>query len=223
MPVAVDASTSATGNGLTSLSWSHTVGTGANRAIIVGVVITFPSGVTISGVTYGGTALTRIGTRTLAAGWAIVELWRLVNPPSGAANVVVTPSAATDIAAGAVSMTGVHQTTPAGTFASAEGLSTEPSVAVSGAANDLVIDVLLFDSSTVVPTVGAGQTSRWTQNYGANASGSTEAGAASVTMSWTASSAADWMIGGVAIKEAPAAGGLSIPVAMHGYRRRRAA
>jgi hypothetical protein len=48
-------------------SWSHTVGTGNNRILIVGVSLADTSTNFVTGITYGGTALTRIGTGTAAS------------------------------------------------------------------------------------------------------------------------------------------------------------
>ena len=48
------------------ISWSHTTTTAANRYIVVGVSInlaggTVPTNVNVTGVTYGGTAMTFLG------------------------------------------------------------------------------------------------------------------------------------------------------------------
>lgn len=222
MPLAFDAAASTFGDGVSSLSWSHTC-SGSERLLTVGVSMTAGPMPTVDSVTYNGVALTRIGTATNGGGWAKVELWRLIAPATGAHTVAVTLSGAGDLAAGAISFTGAHQTTPAGTFASAQGTSATPSVNVSGAAGDIVIDCLMVDQGTA-PTVDASQVQRWTHNWAANGSGSTEAGAATVTMSWSSTNA-DWLIGGVAVK--PAAAVAPPPFANRyrpqRYRRRRLA
>src|SRR5437773_247767 len=96
-----------------SLTWSHTVGAGTNRILIVGVSIV-DGGATVTGVTYSGQALTLIGGQTAGASTDRIEMWRLLAPPVGTASIVVTLSAAKRIVGGAVSYTGVDQTTPLG-------------------------------------------------------------------------------------------------------------
>lgn len=103
---AVTANQSTTG---TSLTFAHTT-SGSNRLLWVGV----RSGVNedfITGVTYGGQAMTFVRKRQAQAGdlrW--VYLFVLINPPSGTNNVVVSASGSTSINASAVSYTGVRQT-----------------------------------------------------------------------------------------------------------------
>ena len=108
--IAVDNTSSAHGD-VSSLTWAHTVGSGADRILIVGVSID-DSGTTISSVTYGGTTLLlvgqRAGTQTRAA------IYRLIAPSVGTSNVVVTLSSTDGVVGGAVSFTGVDQTTPSG-------------------------------------------------------------------------------------------------------------
>src|SRR5438093_7002978 len=52
--IAVDASSTTKGSGVSSLTWSHTV-SGSNRLLIVGVSTRKNNQVTISGITYSGT------------------------------------------------------------------------------------------------------------------------------------------------------------------------
>jgi hypothetical protein len=204
---AASSSTPATG---ISFTWSHTVGTGGNRILIVGVSIRNSSSQTVSGVTYAGAPLTNIGVRD--NGTVVrIEMWGLVNPPSGTANVVVTLSSAADAktVCGATSWTGVHQTTPLGTFVSATGSTNAPTVNATSATTEVVHDTVAAQG-TVTATVGAGQTQRWNAGTsgGSAASnvrgaGSTEPGAATVTMSYSLSASASWAIGAVSLKPAP--------------------
>ncbi|MGH9260916.1 MAG: hypothetical protein ACRD08_13630, partial [Acidimicrobiales bacterium] len=118
------------------------------------------------------------------------ELWYLVNPPVGTANVTLTASASRNLSGGAMTFTGVHQTTPVGTPDSVGGQSNSTSVTVSSATGEMVVDVVAQrDPSTMgTLTVGPGQTERYRRdhtNTNMRIAGSTEAGAASVTMSWT--------------------------------------
>ena len=166
----------------------------------------------VTGITYGGQTLTVVGTDAQGPDNARIEIWRLVNPPSGSNMVSITFNDAFDdpgneegASAGAVSFTGVHQGTPLGTFASAAASgSSVPSVNVSSAAGELVFDTVAMKADAV--TVDPSQTEQWNlctdggcSNVGGGAS--TEAGAASVTMSWTPADSR-WAIGAVPIKPA---------------------
>jgi hypothetical protein len=193
------------------------VGAGSNKVLIVGISIDRTSNVNvISGVTYGGVALTNIGNTTSTSNVNRVSLWRLVNPASGTANVVVTPvdGNSVDFIAGATSYFGVHQTTPVGLFAQVSSTGGgNPSVDVSSAIHDLVVDAVSVNGALLGSSisVGANQTQRYQTNTagllggGMIGAGSTEAGAPTVTMSWGLSAllGASWGIGAVALKPAP--------------------
>jgi hypothetical protein len=175
----------------------------------------------VTGITYGGQALTVVGTAAQGPDNSRIEIWRLVNPPTGSNTVSITFNDAFDdpvneegASAGAVSFTGVHQGTPLGTFASAVSSgSSVPTVNVSSAVGELVFDTVARKGAAV--TVDPSQSEQWNlctdggcSNVGGGAS--TEAGAASVTMSWTPANDR-WSIGAMPIKPAavlppPAAG-----------------
>ena len=179
------------------ITQAHTTGTESNRLMLVGIS---QKNKLVTSVTYGGTPLTLVGENITNTS-ARISIYRLINPPSGTANVVVNFSANPDKGA-VVSITtfnNVDQTTPLGTFASAQGNSSSQTVNVSSATGELVYDVVAKRSQSL--TVGAGQTQRWNlysgwEMYGG---GSTEPGAATTTMSWTAGSE-NWAIGAVPIK-----------------------
>lgn len=211
MPIAFDAATAATtgnpGSGDTSLAFSHTC-SGSDRVLYVFVHGRYHDNVT--GVTYAGVSMTKIAS--VDDSWAGGEvlgtaLYRLVAPATGPNNVVVTMSAARHATASAISLTGVHQTTPDRTPVTANGSAEHPSLSVTSAADEFVLDgaTLLNNDNTSTLTVGAGQTQR-TTNTAWNASGSgvrgsasTEPGASSVTMSWTADAVDYWTQIGVSV------------------------
>ncbi|MEQ1592678.1 MAG: tandem-95 repeat protein [Thiobacillaceae bacterium] len=192
--------TSAYSANTTSLSWSQTVNSGANRAMFVEVAID-GLGANVTGVTYGGVALTQVGRST---GNHAVEIWELTNPTVGTANVVVSFAGNTAAAAGATTFNGVNQTTPYGVFAGATGTGTTASVNVVSTPGDQVLDVQYWKGTTTT-TDGAGQTAQWAQGaISTLLGGSTiKAGAAMVTMSGTNASSAQWEIGAVSIMAAP--------------------
>ena len=200
---------------VSSLTWSHTVTSAeSNRILMVDVAVRNATARTVSGITYAGTNLSRVGT---AGTTSKVEMWMLVNPATGAHNVVVTLSGTARTVAGAASFTGVNQTTPLGSFVSATGTSTAPSVNVPSVnEGEVVIDSLIANvplSSTLTATVNASQTQLWnavtTSTAAANARGAASiepspAGGGTVTMSWGLSTSRVWSIGAVAIKPANA-------------------
>ena len=201
MAIAVDAVSAADSGGanVASLTWSHTVAAGNERILIVGVSVVVETAAT---VTYGGTALTK---KTALQNVDIeASLWFLVAPPVGAADIVVTFSAAARVVGGATSYTGVDPTTPWGTAATASGTSTAPSVTVTSAANELPVDAMACKGDPVI-TVGAGQTQRWNRSSGSGPSlaGSEEPGAASVVLSWSLNPSKVWALVAAPLKPSP--------------------
>jgi hypothetical protein len=116
-----------------------------------------------------------------------VEMWYKTAPTTGTDTVLVTMTASMDEITGiAFALKGVNQSTPIGTPVGAIGEGTAPSVAVSSATGELVIDAMVSYGQTY--TVGAGQTRlAYQENAGdlSDISCSSEPGVASVTMSWT--------------------------------------
>ena len=186
-------SSSSAGGGSATLTWSHTVGPDSYRMLIVGVSYwTVSATDPTTGVTYSGQSLTKIGNAIQGTA-PISSLWYLLNPPTGTANIVVTrTNTGEDITAGATSWSGVNQSTPLGTAVTATGTSTTPSVTVSSASGEVVVDnAAMFSGNTLSPLDG--QTQRYAILQGnAHAYGSSEPGAASTTMSWTQSASERW-------------------------------
>lgn len=181
-----------------SLTFSHTA-TGDDLYVAVGLW----NAATVSGVTYGGTPLTMLGSRQSGSS-QFVEWWYLASAPAGTANVVVTTGVATWFGAVARNVSGVnHSGAVFSGLTSAAGTSTAPSVTVSSAVGDLVLDLVVSDVSGQVFTVGAGQTLDAAQNSLAGTdtrvAASHEVGAAAVTMSWTLSGSDGWLISGLSI------------------------
>jgi len=206
--IEIDAVSSGTGTG-SSITVSHITGSGTNHLMLVGISgYRVGADPTNPSVTYGGVALTLVGTQASPYTGERMWIYQLVAPASGTADVVVTFAA--DMGGGAgvgvITFTGVNQTTPLGTFVSASGDSTTASVTnVSSATGWLVFDTLHYGGpSSTIPTVGAGQTQQWNLDnlpgqYGySHTCGSTKPGAAT-TMSWTFDSNT-WALGAVPIK-----------------------
>ena len=179
---------------------SHATGAGFNRLMLVSVSFQPNSGQTVTGITYGGTPLNLVTTRTNGTN-ASVCLYSLVNPASGTANVSVTFSSNPTNGAiiGVTTFTGVDQISPLNGSGNAVGLSTNPTINIASTVGDLVFDAVAVKTSIAL-TEGAGQTERWDLNSSfERGAASTKAGAATTTMSWTSTND-DWAIVAVSIK-----------------------
>ena len=184
---------------------------GSDRLLLVGVCVR-NGAAAVSGVTYNAVAMTQYATVTLG-GTQKLDIWRLIAPATGANDVIVTMAGLSPFSVGISSYNGVDQTTPLGTSANATGAGGDPTVDVSSAAGELVIDYFCEDDgNTTIPTMtaGAGQTARANFTTGVvgfsrNVSSSEEAGAATVTMSWSDTAGNSWITIGGPLKPAAAA------------------
>ncbi len=173
--VAVDASTSTnseiTGTGTKTVTFNHKT-TGTNLLLIVGVsmTITNQTASAVTGVTYNGVALTSIGAHNDAGNTRRVEMWYLLNPPTGTHSTIVSiniPSNKTiGVAVGATTFTGVDQTVPLGTFVSADGAAgTTSQLDVPSVVNGMILDTLAVGGNRTVAVAGP-QVSQWNQTSG---------------------------------------------------------
>lgn len=207
MTILVDATTvrnmSDTESG--AITVSHTVA-GSDRYLLVG----FLQGSTdyglgfSSGPTYNGVSLSELVNSTNVSANVRVRVYGLVAPATGANNLAFTYDAASEgrTVIAVRSFTGVHQSTPLGTIVPATAAGGTRTVDVASAVDELVVDMGLNRLGGTV-TVGAGQTQRVNQ---ASAVGdqvgvsSDEAGAATVTMSWTSTGGDEWVLVGIPLK-----------------------
>lgn len=118
MAVAYDATATGNVNPGTEVSYSHTVGSGINRVLLVGITtnattdkLTGPTP-----VTYGGVTMTRLASAQAHTTNFFGYIYYLLNPTSGAANVVITLDDSQTAFAISNSYSGVNQGAPA-TFA----------------------------------------------------------------------------------------------------------
>lgn len=110
-----------------TLTFSFTT-SGTNRYLLVAGIITGNNSIT--GITYGGVAMTQIATvdTSNVSGGQIAYMFGLANPASGANNVVCTGSATATLAFVASSYTGAQQTDTleaSGTATGASGTGTK--------------------------------------------------------------------------------------------------
>lgn len=199
--LAVDAAASCAGTGVSSLTCAHTV-SGSNREL-VNWVSWYHWASTLSGSAYNGVSLTAIPSGSAANGQYHIDGLHLIAPATGTNNLVATFSGSVyDVGMGSVSFTGADQTTPLGTAVTATGTSTTPSVTVSSAAGEIVVDGLAIIHGGTL-TVGGSQTQRWNEIALAGTikyAGSTQGGAASTTNTWTNSTSQVWAQGAVPVK-----------------------
>ena len=197
----------------TPFTWQH-ICSGANRVLLVGVVVSGADGTVSTTATYNGVACASIAKRYSNDGTAgYAELFALAGPAIGTntVSVAVTGSAWLGLECGSVSFNGADQTTPVAHSASAAGNSASASVAVASAVGNMTCDLVCCGQS-----IGASnQTSRWLLNRsGESAAGNgaqaTAAGAASVTMTRTVPS--DWWAIIAADIQAAAAAAAAVPL-----------
>jgi hypothetical protein len=200
--------------------------------LIVGVAsVNFGTMSPFSGVTYGASSLTRIGSFVGADSSAAVEFWSLFSPPTGTATVTVTLTGSNYFLAGGSSSyfnvggTGAF----AGTYCSGcdedPPNPSNPLVTVNANSGDLVVDtVVLGKTSSFSLAAGSGQTERWNSGtipiplpppfppvtFYLVAGGSDKPASSPVTMSWNAGSfisfgpedAGGWILAAVALTPA---------------------
>jgi hypothetical protein len=151
---------------------------------------------TVSSVTVGGQACaeaTPSQTFQDAGNPQRQALYYLVNPPTGAVTVAVTMSAAGELVVTALSYVGVDPSNPFGTILkTATNSGSSLSVNLTSQINGLCVDFFSCKNVNAAMTPGAGQTVRANIQSNDTASSnmhrdesSEEAGAASVSMSWT--------------------------------------
>lgn len=222
MAIAFGGFSSNSGDGISSINWSHEVDAGSNLFLIVLVYAGGGVRATIDTVTFNGDACTQVPSWEQDARDTRNDAWSRVAPDTGGAYTVeiTWPSEQFEVGGIAVDWSGVDQVTPLDSPAGANGNSTTATVDVASAAGDVVIDLVSGKSDPW--TQGAGQT-EIVEIVGDDYDGAASYESASgtpVTMSWTHGDDR-WNIVGCSINPAGAPAGISIPVAMHHYRQQR--
>lgn len=187
-----------------SFNFNLTVPAGANY-VVVPVATTSGSGLT---ATFNGSAMTSLESSDNLSGGKS-QLFGILATP-GTFTIVVSVDSSGPAAAGGLSFSGVDQVSPKRNSAAATGNSDTPSVTVPSAVGDMVVDSLCSTTGGLTYTAGADQTQRIATNnpaFDVRLRSSTEAGAASVVMTWSVTGAFQWAICGVSLRAAAVAGG----------------
>ncbi|MFP5246176.1 MAG: hypothetical protein ACLGH0_05735, partial [Thermoanaerobaculia bacterium] len=199
-------------NNTTTLA--HTTAVATNRILLVASHLNLrnATGTTVTSITYGGQPLTLLDAITDAAPDTRTEVWYLLNPPTGANNVIltaggITPGQNVESVLSATTFNGVTQLAPPSNTNS--GQNDPATVALTGTTtNDLVVDFISArESVTLTPDfqVQGYNTSTGTTNDDVQASVSGRAGVAgTTTMSWDVSANRRWSIVGVQLSPAQA-------------------
>jgi hypothetical protein len=149
MTIVYDAASQSAGNAH-PLQFNHTVTSlGANRILFV-ATDTIQA---VTGVTYGGDSMTKVNELG-----TYVSLWYLVAPSTGVNQISISRSSTSKIAAGGVSFTGVHQTSPYDTPVTE--IAGDASINVEGELLEVLLDVLGQERAGAEPSANpsSGQT-----------------------------------------------------------------
>src|SRR5438309_452080 len=143
----------------TTVAVTLTVGTGANRAVMVGLGfgVHTATGIAVTGAGASGWALVS-GTDTGSAVTRRTLIWAATNPSTGSQTVTATWTVNADCVMGVVTAAGVDQTTPVvnGTSQTAASASADTLV-ITSKTGDLTMDVAAVLATLSAPT----QTQRW--------------------------------------------------------------
>jgi hypothetical protein len=192
----------ATVNGTNPTLTFTQVTSGSNTAMVVSCSLSASSDTGYSlAATYNSVAMTARSAVHSGAGTAgFVQQFTLLSPASGSHSVQVVASGgagAADLTCGSITLNGVDQAVGFRNFNSATGSGTGPSVTITSATGDMVVDAIANGTAIPVST----QTARWSWHQtnstrAGNGGESTAAGSASVVMGYTTSSDS-WAMTGI--------------------------
>lgn len=171
MAINFDATSKGTSSASTTTTVSHTC-TGTNLILVVGVEIVTVAATTITGITYNGVVMTSIYNYITPATSRVLAYFYLINPATGAHNIVVSYSATDpDAAVVAMSYTGTNQISfPDNKAKSDLGPALHSSItqAVTTVANNCWLVGFTWEEEDKVLTAGANTTQRNDQKNAVN-------------------------------------------------------
>ena len=191
---------------LASLSWDHTVGTNAERLLIVCISrnIGAPTKGTNWIITYAGLSLGFLNSIGGSAGNnAGIYIYFLLDPPTGTNSIKVINNTATtqSIVTGGASFDGVNADTPFGTNVGAKGTDQTPTATVITASGEQILAVVALEGSATV-AAGTNETERWDDAQGSDITGAgyTQAGSDGGVIAPNQTTGVDWVLMAVPIK-----------------------
>lgn len=186
------------GGELITVTVSHTIASGSDRLLLAGG--TCRGDFTISSITYDAVGLSVVQD-VAGAGSTSADLKgslrRMIAPPVGTADLVMTLNSAGRATLGAANFAGVDQTTPLGTVNLVEWTRDTATTALASTCSSTTSDLVFsqfghnINFGTQDPTFSSDGTDRWTQAFSGTqrrhfGGGSTIAGAAgTTTVTWT--------------------------------------
>ncbi|MCX6879992.1 MAG: fibronectin type III domain-containing protein [Verrucomicrobia bacterium] len=152
-----------------SVSWFHTVGTGTDRMLVVGITTESSTNVAATSVTFGGTPLAPVtGGRAFSTNtpYATSDIWYLAAPAEGPGEIIVsfaTAGAATAGATcGAVSLFGVQSAPEAAATYGGTTSGTTYSLPITPLTDGAwLVEVICNGSGGATLTPTSSQTKRW--------------------------------------------------------------
>ncbi|MBN1393176.1 MAG: hypothetical protein JW947_10290, partial [Sedimentisphaerales bacterium] len=214
-PVTGTVTTNLSSSARTSATFSHTVAAGNDRLLVVSVMVR--GNITASSVTYGGTALTRAVSQTSSSSGTTTEIWYIVAPTVGTANVVVTFSASANPSAiAAINVTGADQSSPIGATGkntATTGTSITMNITTLNDTSLILGAATAYGGNTDPFTPGANITELWDNATGTSTTSDNgqwggyknAMTAGAYTFNTTSSASNDWTIAAVEIKKSSAA------------------
>jgi hypothetical protein len=176
--------TTTSGAAVSGLTWSHSVAAGSNRLLVV-TIAKRDNGGAVSSVTYGGVPLALLKAESQGAGdFPRAEMWYLIAPAVGTANIVISLSGAEFLEAGGLDFTNVNQVNPFSVPVGAHGSAGPASALVPSLSGEIVLDVVAYKGADA--GLGAYQTLQWAGSSDGlwKGASSTEPGSGSVSMRW---------------------------------------
>jgi len=170
-PIEFDSCSSAAGASPGStLSWSHTIGSGQNRILVVGTQSQNPSGtkgnLSIKSIKFNGANLNKVGQKLIeTGGYALtVEMWYMLEsrlPAAGTYTVQVTYVGSVDTrTAGAISIANALQAAPED-VKNSSAVSSPISTTVTCSPKAMVIDAVACGNVSTFTALTGGMTERY--------------------------------------------------------------
>jgi len=184
-------------NGAATLSWTHTVGSGTNRVLVVCVSTEKSPEPTVSSVKFQGVDLIQLpGARAVGITYNATDMWYMLNPPTVVnGTILVTLSGTASTWGSAVSFSGAQQAAPEASNALGQAATTPATGSYSLTLNPvsagaLVVDVVNNGTAAAAAFAATGpnmvvRADSATSNHRSASSTRAVSAAGSVTNTWT--------------------------------------